>query len=204
MKEMKPSDRISASHRYDALRWMTNQDHPGETLREWLAWWQANEDKTQDEWIREGFEQAGLTLHSPLTKRDKKALLLMIGNREETPGYRWINAMRWLRDSDFDSREFTMSDLAGDDADLILMGLTSYSKFEGRYPKQWSPGVLDIGAPVLDGGLVILSSPLTKAWFVAGVYSLIAITFGGGILCLRLAPRRVTPQTDVEADDSGG
>jgi hypothetical protein len=196
IRRMKPGQYISScwgGHKDEALRTMTNQD-AGDTVKEWQEWWQANKHKTQQQWIREGFEQAGLTLHSPLTKQDITALLLIISRPGETPDYHWNNAFRWLRDNDFDPRSFTPYDLEGDDPDALLAGLIRYTQWGTRYPK---------GCLRAPEGALEVDWFLMKPWFVAGVYSLLAITFGGGILCLRLSTRKLKPQTDVEAGDSG-
>ncbi|NQT85088.1 hypothetical protein HQ563_18885 [bacterium] len=217
IRRMKPGQDISAcsqGHKDTALRMITNQD-AGDIVEDWQEWWQVNRDKTQEEWIREGFEQSGLTLHSPLTHKDIRSLLAVIGTtKEDTHPPRFAaqrhlrnNAMRWLRDSDVDPRDFTMSDLAGDEADAVLHGLLLYTRWVAHSPKYYSPGVLSIGRPAgnvnSESDLAVLSL-YTERWFVAAVYALIAITFGGGILCLRLATRKLTPRTDVEADGSGG
>ncbi len=214
IRQMKRGQEISQcyeGHKDSALRMITNQD-PGDTVEDWQEWWRANKAKTQEEWIREGFEQAALTLHSPLTKEDIRSLLAVIGTtKEDTHPPRFAaqrhlrhNAMRWLRDSDVDPRDFAMSDLAGDGADALLRGLVLYTRWAAHFPKYYSPGVLSIGMAVGDEKDWVVDCLLVKPWFVAGVYAFLAITFGGGILCLRLSTRKRAPQIDVEAGASNG
>ncbi len=165
----------------------TNQD-PGFTVEACQNWWRRNRHKTQEEWVREGFESAGLRLESPLSMDDIRALLLMVGRKGATPRHLFYNALRWLRDSDFDPRSFTVSDLTRDDGQDLLNGLIRYSQWTARYPKGETPGVLAIGSPPGEAGIVFDWLP-TKPWFVASVHAALAAALVAGILCMRLGWR---------------
>jgi hypothetical protein len=188
---------------------MTNQD-AGVQAEDWLAWWRSNKHKTQEEWIREGFEQSGLTLDSPLTKEDIRSLLLVVGKTKEgasssldAPNYLRYNAMRWLRDSDFDPLSFNVSDLPEHDADAVMGGLIRFCRWSTDFPKEDAVGVLAIGEHPSEKERRTCGTVVMR-WLAWGVYVFLALSVGGGILCLRLATRKLKPQTDVEAGDSGG
>ena len=189
-------------HMRNTLRVMTNQD-PGFRAEAWLAWWRENKHKTQVEWIRKGFEKAGISLHTPLTKEDMRALLVLIGNRRspvvtedesprprwETPWYLCYNAMRWLRDSDFDPLSFTVNDLTGEDGDALLNGLLTFSEWRGINWKWYTPGELPLSDPVEKWKLS--APPITAPWVAAIAYSSLVVLFVAGLLCVRKATRGV-------------
>ena len=143
-----------------------------------------------------------MTLHSPLTKEDIRSLLFVIGKTKEgkhkssfeSPLYLRYNAMRWLRDSDFDPLSFRVSDLPEDDADAVMAGLIRFCRWSTDSPKDDAVGVLDIGEPPSEkewrtGGTIVMR------WLAWGVYVFLVISVGGGILCLRLATRKLSPQS---------
>lgn len=200
---IKPGEKIfdcQHGHMDNALRMMTNQD-PGFRAEDWLAWWQENQHKTQVEWIREGFQQAGITLHSPLSSEDVRALLALIGKREspvakedqvtapswEFPWYLRYNAMRWLRDSDFDPRSLSVDDLTGQDGDVLLNALLLFCQWKGENGKGYTPGELPITGPVEEWKLSV--PPIAGPWVAVIAYSSLAVVFAAGTLSLRFALR---------------
>ena len=133
-----------AGHRIFALEKITNyapgeHGHWKQSYPKWMAWWEANRDKTQEEWIVAGFAAAGATIHNPPAKEDWPALLTVISESEEkgkprASGYRpskeylRYNACRCLRDTGFNSMAFA---LEGNHSPEVKAGLLSYHRFEG-------------------------------------------------------------------------
>ena len=185
MKDIKPGDDLNMccgglSHQLIGLRGMTNQD-AGETAEAWLNWWDANRHKTQEQWIREGFAQRGLVLHSPLTKDDIIALLTVLGKIEDYPRYWRHNAYRWLRDSDFVPLSLHASELPAESADAVLAGLVKFSRWVGRSPKEKALGVLDIGEPIDENNQCFCPPKAAMPEFAAMINALIIVLFGGGL-----------------------
>ncbi|MCP5523064.1 MAG: hypothetical protein H7A46_16130 [Verrucomicrobiales bacterium] len=113
------------------LRLLANQS-PGEEATDWLQWWQANKDKSQEEWMRDGFAEMGIHLGDQLDVTVTQSLLLVMGNTnlslpEGLTYARRFNAFRWLRDHDFDPTELRWADFAEDDRDTAWLGLCRYS-----------------------------------------------------------------------------
>jgi len=198
MLRIHPGDDISdcaAGHKDEALKIMTNQE-AGDSADAWLDWWAKNQSKSQEEWILEGFKLKGLELKTPLSKQNIHSLLRLIEQNKhidksgDHPLYRSLhwNAMRWLRDSDFNPTNFGRSDLPRENPDEVLRGLVEYSKLLGRFPKDSGLGVLPIGKPV-ETYDVPLPFILTRE-FKASVYGILILLVGGGIVCLFLASRQ--------------
>ena len=188
-------------HMRRTLRFMTNQD-PGFEPQSLPAWWRENKHKTQVEWIRDGLEKVGISLHTPATKEDIRALLVLIGKRVgpvetkqefrpahwETPWHLRYNAMRWLRDSDFDPFSITLDELAGEDGDALLSGLLAFSQWRGSNWKGYTPGVLPLTGPVEKWKPSV--PPIAAPWVAVVAYSSLVVLFVAGLLCVRAAARR--------------
>jgi hypothetical protein len=89
------------NHSAFSMRHITNQN-AGEDADGWLDWWQANRDKSQREWIADGFRQRGLSLDVPLRPAQTEALLELLSKPRPSDGrddFLRHNAFRWLRDS---------------------------------------------------------------------------------------------------------
>lgn len=84
-------------HKDHALRYMTNQD-AGHMGGDWIAWWEKNKSKTQEQWIRDGFVANGLKLNNPLDESDIWRLLAAIAEADKDT-YRF-NAARLIMASD--------------------------------------------------------------------------------------------------------
>jgi hypothetical protein len=82
-------------HCLDALRVITNQD-AGRNAEDWRAWYEANKDKTQEQWVRDGFAQHQFPVADPTNDAFVSALI-----RASDPKYRpeqiRANALRLLR-----------------------------------------------------------------------------------------------------------
>jgi hypothetical protein len=131
---------------------LTNQD-AGDSADAWIAWWEENKLKSQEEWIRDGFRKKELEISAPLSKSSVAALLKIIACKSEkeeecgAPQHLQYNAFRWLRDCDFDPQTFSVADLRTEDADDILQGLLRFTRLSGEYPKLYGVGVLNLGEP---------------------------------------------------------
>ena len=153
MARIRPRQDISGCGNYhldSALADMTNQRF-GTNAQAWLAWWTTNRNKTQLEWIREGFAQEGIQLQQPLTTNNIVALLKLAAPSAKPAttnviarsrdGLRF-NAQRWLRDAGFRPREFDLACLSVEERDLVVSGLVSYALWLGEHKED--PGKLPI------------------------------------------------------------
>jgi len=69
-------------HLVDALRAITNTDQ-GMFYPRWKAWWDANQDLTQHQWILKGFAQEGLSPGDPIDQRFGLGLIEIMGKRRD-------------------------------------------------------------------------------------------------------------------------
>ena len=138
-----------------ALALMANQH-----TNSWESWVKTNRNKTQEEWIQEGFSQYGVVVHQPPNERDVKPLLNLIGRKrwnflmggpqgtnapDAIPDYVQYNAFRWLRDSGFRPGRFAFSNAAEVATQNLTLALVRYSQLEGSYPAYDNLGVLAFG-----------------------------------------------------------
>ena len=68
-------------HSATAMRFITNQD-AGEDADPWLAWWEKNKSKSQEEWIADGFAQRGIKIGVPPTSEQIPTTLAPLGNSD--------------------------------------------------------------------------------------------------------------------------
>lgn len=137
-------------HQDSALETLTNhlihvQDReptPAELKEEWQVWFRVNAGQTQEEWIRQGFAEAGFKVSLPPNKDDWPTLLRIIGavagprlgvTGAPQPLYHGslrYNSYRWLRDSGFDPMTYVLeADPTSLDGD-IRGGLRGYSALD--------------------------------------------------------------------------
>lgn len=138
MAESEDVSSCASGHLDVGLRWLTNQS-PGEEAGDWLRWWETNKEKSQDQWIRDGFGEMGISLADDLDLDVTRALLLVLGSTNLNlpyglTGARGFNAFRWLRDHDFDPTELRWTDFAEKDRDTAWLGLCRYSLSSMQYP----------------------------------------------------------------------
>ncbi len=192
---LQPGDDLGCfgKHFGAALTRITNQDAGDASA--WLAWWKENRPKSQEDWIREGFRKYGLELQTPLTRANIVALLKMaappLDNEEsKIPSYVRFNALRWLRDSDFDPLTFTFKDVPSKDGDDVLRGLVCCAYRTGQNPKQNGLGVLRLGKP-LEGDSYSWEIPELLTWpFQIKIHAKIFAPLGLGLLLLWLTFQR--------------
>jgi len=191
-------DTCEDGHIDGALRVLTNQDIPNE-IDIWVAWWKENKDKTQEEWIRDGFEDIDITVTDELTDGLTIELLIVLGSSnneddEESPysGANQFNAYRWLRDHRFRWRDFEYDDLPDENPEVVFHGLGQYASYHERYPKE---------EPVFDSEAGI-DSDFTKACGNFGIpivfcFSVLLFGFSRGRLKKLKASQTITPDSEA-------
>ena len=214
MAHIKPGQDIGsceASHLEDALADMTNQQL-GSRSDTWLAWWTTNQNKSQLDWIRDGFARNGIELQHPITTNNIIALLKLVVPDTNSAAYTNIpfyartalrfNALRWLRDSgfkpkefydrgfdDFGTGEFDLKSVPAEDRDKAARGLMAYAFWLGKH--QYDPGKLPIdGNDQQDHwpNAMFLCRP-----FRWTLYSIIVAAMCGGWFLLRLSSQTKRP-----------
>lgn len=142
-----------SSGRSRALALITNQ-YPGKTREKWETWWQENKDGTQEEWILQGFALQGFGVQVPPSRETCLMMLKSVGSafynsktassRDGPPGYDHlvINAMRLLRDHEFDATSITPQELANDTHGQLLRGLLQYHHWQKSHPMMNGVGVV--------------------------------------------------------------
>lgn len=194
MAHIKPGQDIvscDASHLGDALADMTNQQL-GYQSDPWLAWWKTNQNKSQPEWIREGFASKGVVLQQPLTTNNILALLKLANLATNSPVYTNMlsglrsslryNAFRWLRDSGFKPGDLDINSVAAEEKNQVVQSLINYAEWRGIHRDD--PGKLSIdGNDQQDHwpNAVFLGRP-----FRWTLYSIIVAAMFGGWFSLRL------------------
>ena len=198
IKHIKPGQNIAScesSHLGEALADITNHQLEQKT-ETWLAWWQTNQNKTQVEWIREGFAERGLVLRDPLTTNNIIDLLALSHLATNSPIYTNIpiylhrslrmNAFRWLRDSGLSPWDIR-SALSGaenntlhQDESQLLIALIDYAEWYGQ---NWDgPGKLPLRKD-FDTPLYGEFAMFTKIhWFVCFSVPMLALI---GLVLLR-------------------
>jgi hypothetical protein len=126
----------------------------------WEDWLKINWNKTQEEWIRDGFSQYEVIVHLPPDERDVEPLLKLIGRKRwnflmggpqgtndpnAIPDYVQYNAFRWLRDSGFNPGRFAFSNATEVVTQNLTLALVKYSQMEGSFPASDNLGVLAFG-----------------------------------------------------------
>src|SRR6185436_15033249 len=82
-------------HVLDALQAITNHD-AGRNAEDWRPWYETNKDKTQQQWITEGFAEHGFPVSVPLDDAFVTALI-RASDPKYHPRYLQTNALRMLR-----------------------------------------------------------------------------------------------------------
>lgn len=136
------------NHLGESLAGITNHQLKPEA-EIWLAWWKTNQNKTQVEWIREGFAERGIVLQQPLTTNNIIDLLKLAHLSTNSPAYTNTpdylhpslreNAFRWLRDSDFPPRvlfqmwNWDVKNIPQEDRDQTTAALFEYAEWYGEH-----------------------------------------------------------------------
>ena len=142
---------------------MCNHDLRRVSINEWF---EAHKSQTQEEWIRDGFREYGLSVHIPPTDEDTMPLLELLGrsvngrieymlqpdgSRDATslvPNYVQYNAFRWLRDAKFWwDQLYPLGDKGASLSAEARLGFAVYKGYEARFPPWESPGRLSFAEP---------------------------------------------------------
>ncbi|SKA86867.1 hypothetical protein SAMN02745166_01364 [Prosthecobacter debontii] len=187
-----------SGHRDSSLAMITNHDPTEATSSDawrqhWIQWWQANRDKSQEEWIQAGFREQGFEISLPPTEADWPALLQILGatagpspipHRSAPdvlhPAHLRFNAYRWLRDSGFAPIQYLF-----DQPDLafrpeIAAGVSGYANFEKGSREFFAPAPGRMAfAPEWTTGLLGHSRP---PWLIMpSTQMLVGIILGAGL-----------------------
>jgi hypothetical protein len=165
-------------HSSAAMRDITNQD-AGDGADGWLAWWAANGSKPQEEWIRDGFTNCGVTVHLPPEPADTESLLGLLGRAgtnapEAVPWHVKYNAYRWLRDSGFSPVGYAVTNLTEHSPGVLRAGLVSYARLGESYPRRDGVGLLNLGLREEDPSAGLPLPNALRPRFRLAVYALMA------------------------------
>ena len=161
----------------------------------WKKWAKANRERSQEEWIKDGFSEYSVDVHLPPQSDDTLPLLRLLGrkswnffqelqpkDKEAVPNYVQYNAFRWLRDSGFDPYGFAHSNQALLAESQITVGLLKFCRWKVAYPGGDGLGVLAFGRKpqTIEPCPPLVVSP----WFEAGVFAFIAASLVSGLILL--------------------
>jgi len=183
-----------------ALMFMANRYE-----QSWKNWANLHRGESQEEWIKDGFAQRGITVHLPPTLEDTLPLLGVLGHKtwntlwagpqgtnapDAFPNYLQYNAFRWLRDSGFNQTAFAASNATTFTDDVVRIGLLQYTKWNAAYRIGDGVGVLAFGKAAHKerpfGPPLIL-----KSWFQAVAWLLVIVPIVAGSSMLLGRKKRV-------------
>jgi hypothetical protein len=163
----------------------------------WAQWTEANRGRSQEEWIRDGFLDHGVTVHLPPSADDTLPLLRLLGREswnylwsserpdttapDAVPSYAQYNAYRWLRDSGFEPGAFAYANSAIATQTDVTAGLLRYSQWQSVYPGRDGLGVLTLAAASRRGPELDLRPAISRSWVAVAVDSLIAACLISGV-----------------------
>lgn len=171
----------------------------------WKEWSDANRERSQEEWIRDGFLEYGVTVNLPPALDDPLPLIRLLGRKSwnflwsgpqgskapgAVPSYIHYNAYRWLRDSGFDPGKFASTNPALVAEPEVMGGLLRFSQWRVTYPGHDGMGVLAFGKSSVDHSLARPASRMANPWVLAGFYAFLGVSIiGGFVLLFRCATR---------------
>lgn len=115
----------------------------------WEEWMKANHNRTQEEWVRDGFLKYGITVHLPPDANDVEPLLKLMAQKswnflwggpqgtnapDAIPDYVQYNAFRWLRDSGFKPTTFARSNATLAASQDMAIALLKYANWKTAFP----------------------------------------------------------------------
>ena len=160
---------------------------------DWNKWLIKNKDKTQDEWILDGFEQYGIDVWLPVRQEDIPVLLKVMGREKfnftekqkvkeltdkNIPYYFVYNAFRCLRDSDFEPLDYIFKQTKPLPEDL-KKGLELYVALNRSFPAERRLGLLSISKYCERE-----DHPTNVSWPNYFISAIIIIVFFTGIIVL--------------------
>ncbi len=197
-----------------ALMLMANREE-----KSWKDWADAHRDETQEEWIRDGFGQRGVTVHLPPQSEDAVPLLEILGHKtwstlwggpqgtnapQAFPSHCQYNAFRWLRDSGFDQTTFSISNAQALASDVVKVGLIQYTKWNAAFPKHEGVGILAFGKATDHDGALSGTPPILRPWFLATAWTLAIGPFVAGSAMLFWRRRRVEQEAGPYGSPGAG
>ncbi len=164
-----------------ALALMSNQQ-----VNSWEEWVKTNLNKTQEEWIRDGFLKYGVSIHLPPDTNDVESLLVLIGKRRwnflqggpqgtnapgAIPDYVQYNAFRWLRDSGFNFMAYARTNTTLIDSQDMTIALIKYANWRSTFSsaERSGLGVLSFGKKS-ESDFGFAPPLIAKSWFLGVVY----------------------------------
>lgn len=169
-------------HLDSAICYLTNQRMTNSAAR--LQWWELNKDKSQMDWIREGFSKVGLVLTEPLTTNNIIDLLKLTHSSTNftmltnpIPVELWLalryNAFRWLSYSGFWPLNLDLNTVDPKIRNEVEVALIRYAQWLGE---NWdSPGRLPIHEHQ-DPGFTSFLSSRRLCWTVYGLLTISSIS----------------------------
>ena len=183
---------------------MTNQS-PDDSDKSWKEWLEKHKDETQEQWLQQGFEKYGVTVHIPPVSKDHKSLLMLLGNEEKTAEDEYIipsevkyNAFRWLRDSGFDWGRYIKERKDWQGSKQLSDGVCRFIRLETDYPIHDGLGILAFGEkPDMSTALEYdRRVPILSWWFKAIVYAIISTCFIMGATLVAISRRKRAKNKD--------
>lgn len=195
-----PFEGGDGNHLDAALAMMTNHDFSEmpDARHAWRVWWRENKQRTQEEWIQDGFRKLGIHVPLPPTRTDWPQLLEILGETAGPAGpavlglqgkpamlypyYVAFNACRWLRDSGFDPVKFFVNNPEVAQSPEMSGGLIVYRTFETD-ERAFQPPLPGQMAFATGGawGFIGRKELYQRSWILTGSYQSLATA-----LCLGL------------------
>ena len=191
-----------------ALALMANQD-----VGSWEEWTKTNRNRTQEEWIRDGFSEYGVSVHLPPDASDVEPLFKLIGRKgwdflqggpqgtnapEAIPSYVQYNAFRWLRDSGFNPMAFAVSNATLVASQEMSIALIKYSRWRGEFSGRDELGVLTFGKTA-DHDSFFGSPLIMKSGLAALVYCSVILLPLLGLWLMTSRNRKMPSPSDNES-----
>lgn len=200
----------SGGHRDSALEGIANRATPNgaDPTIDWPKWWAANKEKSQEDWILDGFHAAGVHVSLPASNDDFPKLLRVLGEirppadewevehpRRAHPGHLRYNAFRWLRDSGFDPVKFLLESEPSKLDDASKRGIAAFQD-QLRWLEHGPVSPLSFTIEPDEGAAFAKNHPpaglTTKAFVIANASS-------GGLIVVGLAVMWLARQSAAAA-----
>lgn len=187
-----------------ALALISNQ-HPDS----WEEWMKTNQNRTQEEWVRDGFLRYGVSVQIPPDVSDVEPLLKLMGRNSwnflsggpqgtnapnSIPDYVQYNAFRWLRDAGFKPTAFARSNATLVASQDMAMALIKYANWHGAFSlaEHDNLGILAF-AKKSDPDFGFARPLIATPWVSVVVYGSVIVFLSLG-LWLAAFRKRQTPQ----------
>lgn len=154
-----------------------------QTIESRDSWLVTNRNRTQEEWIKDGFAKYNVFPGAPAERSDFDSLLQLLvkpqwnflfGGPQGTnapdaiPSYVQYNAFRWLRDSGFNPTTFALSNETAIASNNLTIALLKYSQWNAGFPAHNELGILAFGRKS-DLEDIFGDPPISKRSFVVTV-----------------------------------